>query len=142
MQMNEDLKTLNKRFYEEILNNRDLKLLNELVAEDVVDHEEIPGAPPGREGVKYFLEMMFAAFPDISATIEDEAVEGDKVWTRARMRGTHKGEFMGIPATGKPIDIQSMDCVRVRDSQAIEHWGITDMAGLMMQMGVLEGPPA
>jgi steroid delta-isomerase-like uncharacterized protein len=140
--MSEELKALNKRFNEEVFNQKDIGTFEELVAEDIVDHEVLPGLPEGREGVRAFLNMVWTAFPDLSATIEDEAVEGDRVWSRTRMRGTHKGEFMGIPATGKPVDIESIDIVRVRDGRAVEHWGVTDMAGLMMQLGVLEPPPA
>jgi steroid delta-isomerase-like uncharacterized protein len=139
--MSEELKALNKRFNEEVFNQKNIATFEELVAEDMVDHEALPGFAEGREGVKQFLQMVWTAFPDLTATIEDEAVEADRVWSRTRMRGTHKGEFMGIPATGKPVDIESIDVVRVKDGRAVEHWGVTDMAGLMMQLGVLEGPP-
>jgi steroid delta-isomerase-like uncharacterized protein len=142
MQMSEDLKALNKRFNEEVFNRKDERVFDELVAEDIVDHETFPGMPEGKEGVRTFLRMVWSAFPDLHATIEDEAAEGDRVWSRTRMRGTHQGVFMGISPTGKSIDIQSIDCVRVRDGKAVEHWGVTDMAGLMMQLGVLEGPAA
>jgi steroid delta-isomerase-like uncharacterized protein len=141
MQMSEDLKALNKRFNEDVFNRKDEKVFEDLVAEDIVDHELIPGLPEGREGVRAFLRMMWSAFPDMTATIEDEAAEGDRVWSRTRFRGTHKGEFLGIPATGKPVEVESVDIVRVRNGKAIEHWGVTDMAGMMMQLGVLE-PPA
>jgi steroid delta-isomerase-like uncharacterized protein len=141
MLVNEDYKALNKRFNEEVFNQKNMASFEELVADDIVDHEPIPGLPSGKEGVRQFLQMMWSAFPDMTATIEDEAVEGDRVWSRTKFRGTHKGDFMGIPATGQQVQVESIDVVRVRDGKAIEHWGVTDMAGLMMQLGVLPPPP-
>lgn len=140
MRVNENLKALNKRFNEEVFNRKDESTFELLVADDIIDHEPIPGMPAGKEGIRTFLRMMWSAFPDMHATIEDEAVEGDRVWSRTRMRGTHKGEFLGIPPTGRKVDVETIDIVRVRDGKAVEHWGVTDMAGVMMQLGVLQSP--
>jgi steroid delta-isomerase-like uncharacterized protein len=140
--MSEELLALNKRFYEEVMNGRNLDAVDELVGEDFVDHEEMPGISNDRAGLKQFLQMMFTAFPEGEVTMEDVAVEGDKVWTRGHIKGKHDGELMGIPPTGKSVEFESIDIVRVKDGKAVEHWGITDMAGLMMQLGVLPDPTA
>ena len=140
--MSEELRALNKRFYEEAMNGRDMAVVDELVADDFVDHEEIPGVTNDKQGVKDFLQMMFTAFPDGQIMMEDVAVEGDKVWTRGHITGTHDGELMGIPPTGKKVEFESIDVVRVKDGKAVEHWGITDMASLMMQLGVIPDPTA
>jgi predicted ester cyclase len=74
--------------------------------------------------------------------VEGVLAEDDAVVVRARMRGTHSGEFLGVPATGRQIDVEAIDWVVVRDGKAVEHWGVTDVGALMMQIGAMEGAPA
>ena len=135
-----DLKALTRRFYNEVLVEGKLDLLDELAHDDFVDHEEFPGLPPGKEGVRAFVTMFREGFPDLSTTIEDIIVEGNKAVSRVRFSGTHRGEFMGIPPTGKKIDIQAIDIVAFRDGKAAEHWGVTDQMAMMQQLGVIEEP--
>ncbi len=140
--MADDLRVLAGRFYDEVINGGNLDLLDELVHDDFVEHEEMPGMPTDKEAPRIFVEMMRTGFPDFHATIEDIVVEGDKAVIRAQFTGTHRGEFMGIPATGNKIDFSVMDMVRVKDGKAIEHWGVTDAMTMMQQLGVIpEGPP-
>jgi predicted ester cyclase len=74
---------------------------------------------------------------------EDVLASGDKVVARVRVTGTHEGEFMGMPATGKDVDVQAIDIVRFGDDGlAREHWGVFDVMGMMQQLGVVPGPPA
>ena len=137
----EEMKALNRRFYDEVFNEGNLDLLDELVADDFVEHEEFPGLPPGKEAVRAFATMLRDAFPDARFTIDDEIVEGDKIVTRSHLEGTHRGEFLGMPPTGLKINIQAIDIVRVRDGKAIDHWGVTDQMSMMQQLGVIEQPP-
>ena len=131
-------KDLARRFYEEVFNAGDLDAVDELLTPDFVDHEEgPPGTPEGIEGVKAFVAMYREAFPDLHATVEDMVEEGDKIAVRATFTGTHDGDFMGIPASGRKISIQAMDLVRVVDGRAAEHWGVTDVMGLMQQIGAI-----
>jgi predicted ester cyclase len=80
--------------------------LEHLIAEDIVDHNPVPGQPPGRAGIKYWVTMMHDAFADLTGVVEDSVVEGDKMAARVTWHGTHRGDFIGIPGTGAPIDLQ------------------------------------
>jgi predicted ester cyclase len=90
-----------------------------------------------------FFRMYIAAFPDLRMAPEDVIASGDKVVARIRATGTNSGDFMGMPATGKPIDVQMIDIIRFGDDGlAREHWGVFDAMGMMQQLGVVPGPPA
>ena len=90
-----------------------------------------------------FFEMFRAAFSDLRMEAEDIIESGDKAWARIRITGTNDGEFMGMPATGKSVDLQAVDIVRFNEEGvAAEHWGVTDSMTMMQQLGVVpEGPP-
>jgi steroid delta-isomerase-like uncharacterized protein len=113
------------------------------MADDFVEHEETPGLAPTKEGVKEFFRMYIGAFPDLHFDAEDILTAGDKVVGRVRITGTHQGEFMGMPATGKSIDVQAIDIIRFGDDGlAREHWGVFDAMAMMQQLGVVpEGAP-
>ena len=133
----EENKALIRRFTEEVINGKNLAVIDELMTPDYVEHEELPaGAAGGREAVKQFFGMLFNAFPDLQATVEDIVAEGDRVASRGTWRGTHRGEFMGIPPTGKTATFAVFDIVRMRDGKATDHWGVTDTMSLMQQLGV------
>ena len=127
-----------RRFYEEVINGGRLEMIDELVAEDMVEHQEFPGIPPTREGVKQFFAMWREAFPDTKATIELLVDGGNEVAVYGTWSATHRGEFMGIPATGKRIEVPSSDFVRFNaDAKCVEHWGVFDGAVMMQQLGVI-----
>ncbi len=132
-----------RRFYE-LVNASDVDGFVELLADDFVEHETVEGFPPTKEGVRQFFAAYLAAFPDLRMDAEDVVASGDKVVVRVRCTGTHKGELMGMPATGKSVDVQAIDIVRFGDDGlAVEHWGVTDMMAMMQQLGVVPaGPPA
>ena len=125
------------------LNAGDIDGFGELVADDFVEHEEMPGMAPTKEGVLDLFRMLRGAFPDMTMVAEDILVSGDKAVARVRSTGTHRGEFMGIAATGKSVDIQLIDIMRFDGAGLMcEHWGVTDMMSLMQQIGVVPaGPP-
>ncbi len=140
--MSDDLKTTMRQMYDEVFTQGRLDRLDDFVADDFVEHEELPpGVPQGKEAPRAMVNMLRSAFPDFRAVLEDVLQDGEKVVTRARFSGTHKGEFMGIAATNKTFDIPVIDIVEFRDGKAIAHWGVMDMAGMMEQLGV-GGPPA
>lgn len=127
-----------------LLNAGDVDGFGELLADDFVEHEETPGLAPTKEGTKEFFRMYLAAFPDLHMEAEDVLASGDKVVARARATGTHQGEFMGIPATGKHVDVPLIDILRFGDDGlAHEHWGVFDALSMMQQLGVVpDGPPS
>lgn len=137
--MSEENKAFMRRFYAEVFNAGKLELIDELLAPDFVDHEEMPGLPPTREGVKQAFAMFRNAFPDLQVTAEDMMAEGDKVVARITMTGTHQGEFMGLAPTGKKIAVSGIDIIRFAGGKAVEHWGQTDTLSLMQQLGAI--PP-
>ena len=127
----------------DLLNAGDLDGFGELLSDDFVEHEQAPGLAPGKEGVLQFFTMYRAAFPDLRFEPEQTFTNGDSVSVYVRVTGTHQGEFMGIPATGRSIDIHGVDIVRFGDDGiGREHWGVFDAMTMMQQLGVVPGPPA
>jgi steroid delta-isomerase-like uncharacterized protein len=130
------------QFYERV-NAGDIDGFSALLADDMIEHEKIEGLPQTKEGVIQFFTMLLAAFPDVRMDAEDVIESDETAWARVRITGTNEGEFMGMPATGKPVDFQAVDIVRFNDEGvAAEHWGVTDSMTMMQQLGVVpEGPP-
>ena len=102
----------------------------------------MPGmnAEPGRAEMKAIVGMFINAFPDLRVTIDELVAEGDIVVGFMTTTGTHQGEFMGIPATGKPFTMSEIHAVRIVDRLAVEHWGLADDMKMMQQLGVMPGP--
>jgi len=93
-----------------------------------------------RAGAAQFFRAFVAGFPNISLTIEDMIAEGDRVVLRQTYRGTHQGEMMGIPPTGRPVTLTAIDIVRVADGKLAEHWSNNDQLGMLQQLGVIPAP--
>jgi steroid delta-isomerase-like uncharacterized protein len=130
-----------RRFYE-LINSGDLDGFGALLAEDFVEHDEIPGLPPTKAGVLKFFRMYLAAFPDLRMEPQDILPSGDKVAIRVRVTGTHEGEFMGMPATGRGIDLELIDITLFGDDGlAREHWGVVDVMTMMQQLGAVPDGP-
>lgn len=131
-----------RRLYD-LINAGDIDGFGELLVEDFVEHEETPGLDPTKEGVKQFFHMYKAAFPDLRIEAQDVLVSGDKVVARARATGTHRGEFLGMPATGKRVDVQLIDIIRFDDDGlAREHWGVFDALAMLEQLGAIPEQPS
>lgn len=129
-----------RRLYE-LINAGDVDGFDQVMAADFVEHEEAPGLAPTREGTIEFFRMYLAAFPDLRFDVEDMLSSGDKVVTRARATGTHGGEFMGMPPTGKRFDVQLTDIMRFGADGLARHWGVLDALAMMQQLGAMpEGP--
>lgn len=135
--MAEDLKALVRRMNDEVMTQGKLEVIDEIVADDFVEHQEFPGMTPDKEGLRATMAMFRDAFPDLKVETLGVVTEGDEVWCHSLATGTHQGELMGIPATGKTVSIAMIDRVRVRDGKAIEHWGVSDDLGMMTQLGVV-----
>lgn len=120
----------------------DWDAVDRLFAPDYVDHDPYrANLPPGPAGVKQAWTGFRAAFPDLHATIEDLIAEGDKVAVRGAIRGTHLGELMGIPPTGKRVTMTLIDVNRIGGGKLAERWAEADMLGMLQQLGVVPGPP-
>lgn len=132
-----------RRMYD-LLNAGDIDGFGAQLADDFVDHEELPGVAPTKEGTLAFFRMFVAAFPDLRMVLEDVIAGGDKVVARVRATGTHKGAFMDLPPTGRQVDVQLIDIIRFGpDGRAREHWGVLDQLAMMQQLGAIPaGPPA
>ena len=137
----EQNKALFRQLIEEFFNRGNMSRADEFLAPDFVEREELPpGIPRDREGVKQLTTMLRSAFPDFKATIDDIVAEGDKVVVRSTWSGTHKGEFMGIPPTGKSVSFGVIDIIRIAGGKCVEHWGQMDSMGLMQQLGAIPAP--
>lgn len=134
-----DLRRLALRVFSELISGGDLALADELIAPGYVDHR---GGPPGREGFKVGLAMVRAAFPDWTSIPADLVVEGDRVAGRWTVTGTHEGDFMGIPATGRSITMAEAGVLRFEDGRLVELWRVADELALLRQLGVLPTPTA
>jgi steroid delta-isomerase-like uncharacterized protein len=130
-----------ERFYAEVVGRGNVDVIDAMLSEDFTEHEEFPGIEPSREGVKQFFTLFRTAFPDASMTPEHMIADGDLVAAHVRIRGTHQGEFLGVPPTGKQIDVPAVDIVQFReDGIATAHWGVTDAMMMMQQLGAIPGP--
>jgi len=138
--MSADNKALVRRYVEEVLNRKNLALIDQLVAPTFIAHDSSMPDAKGPAGVKQLAAMVHASFPDLHFTVEDMVAEGDKVVYRYTVRGTHQGDFMGIPPTGRQFAVTGIHIYRVGDGKFQEEWENWDMLGLMRQLGVLPQP--
>jgi steroid delta-isomerase-like uncharacterized protein len=129
------------RFFEEAFNRGNLAVISELIAHQLAYHTP-DGAIRGIEGAQQLVTEMRAAFPDFNVTPEQVIAEGDMVVVRFTDRGTHQGEGIGVPPTGKQVTWTGVDIFRIAEGKIIEGWGITDSLGLMQQLGVIPASEA
>jgi steroid delta-isomerase-like uncharacterized protein len=129
-----------RRFWEVAFNQRQLDALDDMLAEDYVNHAALPGTPPGPAGQKAVMERLWSAFPDGHFTIEYLARDGDVVACIGTMTGTHEGELLGVPASGKDVAWRQCHLITVDDEgKARAHRAIRDDLGLIRQMGAMRG---
>lgn len=118
-----------------MLNDHDPYQVDRFVARDYRNHNAFVG--DGREANRQFWAGFFAALPDLTATMEDLVIAGDRVVGRFVYRGTHAGEFMGFPATGRQVEMRSIDIWRVEDGMFVEHWDELNTLQFFQQIGAL-----
>ena len=124
-------------FVEEVINEGQLERADDLVAVDFVELDPLPGQQQGREGLKQVISTFRTAFPDIRWVIEEMVAEGDKVFSRFTWHGTHRGEFLGVPATGRQISVMGMVVDRVVAGKMVESQILMDSLSMMRQLGVI-----
>ncbi len=132
-----DAKERVRRLFEEAVNGDDASVADELLSDDYVNHDF--GGPGGRESFKQVMAQFRGAFPDLRIEVEHRIAEANAVAQVGRWSGTHRGDFMGMSATGRRATIRVMDFVRLRDGVVVDHWNIVDVAGLMQQLGLMGG---
>jgi len=133
----EENKALIRRYWQ-ACNEHNFDVLDELTTTDYIQH----GTTDDRnlQDVKAFYTILIAGFPDINAAIDDVIAEGDRVAVKMTTRATHKGEFRGIPPTGKTATVTEMAVYRISEGKIAEGWLLSDMLGLMQQLGVIPTP--
>jgi predicted ester cyclase len=135
----EENKAMIRRVWEEIINKGDLTVADEIMTNNYVYRGSGGQEFHGPEGFKQFITMFRTAFPDLHATVEDMFAVGDKVAHRATLRGTHKGDLMGIAPTGKQVAIAAIVISRFEGDKEAEAWANLDQLSMMQQMGI--APP-
>lgn len=134
-------KAIVRRLYETAFNHAgDLSIIDEFIAGDFVDHSGPPGLPPGREGFKQLVGMWRRAVPDLWITVDDVVAEGDEVAVAWTAGGTHQGELMGNPPTGRTGKMTGVTFNRLADGRIVERWGNSDDLGLLQQLGIIPKP--
>jgi predicted ester cyclase len=141
---NDGNEQLFRRLIEEGFNRGDLAVVEELVAPHAVEHQshgpDIPTTGP--ESVKAVITTLRRSFSDLALTIEAISSDGDTVWARLRSAGTNDGPFFGNPPTGKRMAIDVIDVVRFENGRMVEHWGVADRLGVLLQLGLAPRPAA
>jgi steroid delta-isomerase-like uncharacterized protein len=132
----EENKSLIHRWVD-VWNTQRLDDIDRFVTPGYVRHDPTVPEVHGPEGEKQLAGMYLAAFPDLRFTVEDLVAEGDKVVARYTVRGTHRGELMGIPPTGNQIAVEAMEIYRLEDGRIAEQWVVMDGLGMMQQLGVI-----
>ena len=139
--MHTDNAAIVQRFVDEVINQGRYEVCDEIVAEDFFELDPLPGQRQGREGLKEVIAMMRSAFPDMYWVNEESIASGDKVVTRFLWTGTHHGNFLGIPATGRPVTVKGVVIDRLVNGRMTDSRILMDTFGMMTQLGVIP-PPA
>ena len=137
--MSEDNKAAARRFYEEFMPQGVIDAADKLFSEDFVNHAAPPDAPGGREGARHQVKMLAEAFDEQSYEVHHVLADGDEVAVHCTWNATHTGEFMGIPATMKPIAQKQIHVLRFADGMIAEHWAVRDDLTMLRQMGIAPG---
>lgn len=134
--MSEQNKAALRAIPEKLINPKNLAAADQYFAADFVDHAAPPGSPAGIAGFKAFFGALTTAFPDLHYTVEDQIAEGEQVVGRVSVRGTMKGEFMGMKATGKTATWTEIHIARFAGGKVVEHWATIDQLGMLQQLGL------
>ena len=138
----DDPKQVVCRFVEELWNERRLDVADAIFAKDCVTHQLRSGVPTdavprGPQAIKEHVAGWIASFPDLRVSIEQMLSEGDRVVMQLLMEGTHQGEWLGIPASGKKIQIRMFTIHRVVQGKIVEDWVLVESLGVFQQLGVV-----
>lgn len=130
-------KQLYEQYVKEFLQGGDMSAADRYIAANVLTHDGMPGQAPGLEGVKQTFQVLRTAFPDMKVQLKDIIAEGDKVVGRFVVSGTHSGDFMGMPASGRAFTYDEIVIVRFENGKIAEHWAEMDSMGMMQQLGIM-----
>ncbi len=136
----EAAKAVVRRNTEEVQGGGNFEVFEELFADDFLDHTPQPNRTPDKAGARELYRTLRAAFPDFHAIIHLQLVDSDRVTTYKTYHGTHEGTFLGVAPTGRKIQFETVDVMRVRNGKIAEHWGVANLFSLMQQLGAW--PPA
>jgi steroid delta-isomerase-like uncharacterized protein len=120
----------------EAVNSGNLEALHEVFSPNAIDRDPAADQEPGPEGFIHFFTGFRAAFPDLSISVEQLVADDDNVAIAYTVTGTHQGDFLGIPATGRPIKARGVQIARFENGQIVERWGSSDQLGILQQIGV------
>jgi steroid delta-isomerase-like uncharacterized protein len=132
-------KELIRRIFDEVINQGRMDALDELFTDDYVDHGPM-GEMRGRDTFRQLVEQWRAAVPDVHCEVDSVIRQGDLVGWLVRTTGTHTGDGLGFPATGRRFETVSANIGRIRDGRAVEHWSEQGMFPMLAQLGVLPMP--
>jgi steroid delta-isomerase-like uncharacterized protein len=133
--LSEAAKAVVRRNTEEVQGGGNFEVFEELFADDFLDHTPQPGRTPDKDGARQLYKTLRTAFPDFHADIHWQLADGDRVTTYKTYHGTHRGEFLGVAPTGRQIQFETVDVMRVRSGKITEHWGVANLFSLMQQLG-------
>ena len=133
-------KAIVRRLMEEGINQANESVFLDLLSPNIADHYARPGLPPGREGWNLYRKLFRAGFPDGRWAIVGIVAEGDQVAARAAFTGTHQGEFLGIPPTGRKVTVSAIYICRLADGKIVERWANVDELGMLRQLGAIPTP--
>ena len=137
--MTTDVRTLLQRIFDEIINDGRFETIDELIAPDFVDHGPL-GVIQGRDAFRAMVAQWRSAVPDVRCEVENVVTDGDLVGWLVRATGTHTGDGLGFPATGKPFETVSANLGRLRDGMAAEHWSEQGMLPMLVQLDLIPLP--
>ena len=125
----------------DLINTGDIDGFGDLVADDFVEHEQIPGLEPSKDGVLTLFRGWREAFPDLHMGVQEIIAGGARTVARVTTTGTQSGDWMGLPASGRQVEVQLIDIMAFDDAGRIrEHWGVMDMLSLLQQLGAIPEP--
>jgi steroid delta-isomerase-like uncharacterized protein len=139
--ISETAKAVVRRNTEEVQGGGNWALFDQLFADDFVDRTPQPGGKSDKAGVLELYRRLREAFPDFRPEIHWQRAAGDIVTTYKTYHGTHEGNFLGVAGTGKKVSFETVDAMRVRDGQIVEHWGVANLYSVMQQLGVIAPLP-
>jgi len=129
-----------QRLWRDLVNGERAASLEELVSPDFLDHTPLPGMSADLEGLTTRLTMLHNAFPDFQSSILDLTAEGDKVVVMCESSGTHLKSFLGEVPSGRRWKILEIHILRLANGKLVEHWGIPDFFGMLLQLGLVAAP--
>jgi steroid delta-isomerase-like uncharacterized protein len=127
-------KALLSRYVQEVWDKQNPGAVDGFLAPNYRRHRSPTADPLTREDQKQLLARFRAAFPDVQIKIEEIIAKGDRIAFRSTMRGTHRGEFLGIPPTGKQVTVGLVDVVHIKNGKFVEQWGGPDLLDLVQQL--------